>query len=145
MKLIVTMMMLASSTVSLALNLDGCYVTYVEGAMYPAICISGSNEEAAVPTTRIAVFETNTDVVGWCAQVDTQERLSFEEDVVDVKFGFDPNTGMKSIALKGKEASGDITFDEVAGSIELKYSRLNKETSERLFKKMYESEKCANL
>ncbi len=149
MKVILASLMFLTSTAALSVNADGCFVTYVVGAMYPAICVSGSNEEAAFPTTRVAIFGTNTDNVAWCARVNSQARLSYEKNENHVEFGFDHATGMKSILFNGKaegsREKGSIIFNEVKESIELEYSRLDEETTKRLLVEMYKSEKCDNL
>ena len=151
MKSFATLALLTFSTASLAVvNADGCYQSFQPGAMYPAVCITGTNEEAVVPTAEVAIFGTNTDNVIWCAKVTRLERLSYEANKNHTELSFDPATGMRSILLNGAVLSsgdeeGQITFSEVSGSAELQYLRIDEATTARLLREKSASELCANL
>jgi hypothetical protein len=151
MKVMMTLIALVFATQASAIvDADGCYQSYLPNSMFPAVCISGSNEEAAIPTARIAIFHTNTDNVIWCERATTIEILNFDAQVNHIKFGFNPESGMQAIELnglvdqEGKE-SGDINFFEVSETVELKYLRLGSDHTSHLLEEMVLSEKCQNL
>lgn len=52
-----------------SVNYDGCYQLVTAGAMYPAICLSGTMEEGINGAgVRMAIFHTNTDILSACAK-----------------------------------------------------------------------------
>jgi len=143
-------LMLALATPAQAIiNADGCYQTYLPGSMYPAVCVTGSNEEAAIPTAIVAIFGTNTDNVIWCARVNSIKVHGFEEDTNHIEFGFDESTGMKSIEINGSmvdgREEGKFLFSEIDSSSDLKYLRIDSATTRRLLREMSASELCSNL
>jgi len=151
MKFITALIFLAvSSSAYAVIDADGCYVTYLPGSMYPAVCITGSNEEGAIPTAKVAIFGTNTDTVVWCGRAISIARHSFEANSNHIEFGFDQTTGMNSILINGTKSSdeneqGELTFYEVPMSVELQYLRLDQETTARLLIEMIDSDKCLGL
>jgi hypothetical protein len=150
MKLVLALLFLGASASAYSIvDADGCYQTFVPGSMYPAVCVSGSNEEGRIPTANIAIFGTNTDSVVWCGRATSIVRHSFAKNSNSVEFGFHRSTGMNSIKINGVKSrtseEGKFVFNEVAESVDLQYFRLDDKTAKRLLNEMRNSEECSSL
>lgn len=99
-----------------ARSFDGCYQLFGNGALYPAICISGTTEEGIGGAgARLAIFEANTNRLVKCLLSDSlvmnTSRLEF---IVN---------GKRELILNGVSKDGKSGTATV-GKTDLKFSKL---------------------
>lgn len=129
---------------------DGCYQLYVPGAMYPAFCLDGTNEEGINGSgVRLVVFGTNTDRVIACAKSTTINLVdnSFQYIIGNqVELTLTPSVESKDESKPNAQSNGESKLGTaVLGKTTLKYARLQSDTAQRLLKKFYSEPRCQNV
>lgn len=119
---------------------DHCYQLYVQGAMYPVICMDGTaNDTINGAGALMVVFHTNTDMISACA------RASALESKADGSFSFiadgSPQFILSNIVLKQGRSLGDALIGRTA----LKFMTIDKKDQERLMKKALADRKCTDV
>lgn len=111
-----------SSGICHAESFDGCYQLLDTGVMYPAICLSGTNEEGIGGSgARMAIFHTNTDELSACLH-STGLQISDEEFVFEID-------GRRELVLNNfTRTQKTLSGGAKVGSTQMQFVKLNDAT-----------------
>ncbi|PIT98794.1 MAG: hypothetical protein COT74_13965 [Bdellovibrionales bacterium CG10_big_fil_rev_8_21_14_0_10_45_34] len=109
-----------------ASSFDGCYQLLDTGVMYPAVCISGTEEEGISGAgARLAVFNTNTTELAACL-ISTALKISDKEFIFEID-------GQKELVLNNFNTDyGVLKGDATVGRTKIKFVKLSTESTQRL-------------
>ena len=127
-----------SAPANAAFDFDGCFQLYRPNVMYPAFCLDGTNEEGINGAgARLVVFGTNTDRIIACGK---SSELRGGAD----SFEF-VQKGKAELILKNVKQERFLEGDAVLGKTELKFLKIDAQTTQRLLAKFYDDKRCEGL
>lgn len=127
------------SAAQAAFNFDGCFQLVTRGAMYPAFCLSGTNEEGINGAgVRLVIFGTNTDRVIACG---LSSSLGGSEDSLE----YIQNDVKELVLSEVKESGGRLQGKATLGRTVLDFFQINQDDSSRLMQKFYDDKRCEGL
>lgn len=140
MKTILMVIFLAVSSQAMAgINWDQCYQLYMPGAMYPMVCLEGTNEEAINGAgVRMVIFHTNTNLISACA---LSSSLAGTGSSLEFMLGEKKEMILSNVVQKGADLLGDATF----GRTTLKFMTVNASHRAARLAVFHAEPKCRSL